>query len=119
MAMAKLKRHGREIEEAIAYSLKKLKYDELKCEQKEAVTAFLSSNGTFVSLPTDYGKSLCYGILPLVFDYLRGKTASTDETGRSKVVCVSPLTPSRLAAKAPINYGPHPLSGCIPAEHGM
>ncbi len=96
MAVAKLKRHGREIEEAIAYSLKKLKYDELKCEQKQAVTAFLSGNDTFVSLPTGYGKSLCYGILPLAFDYLRGKTASTDETGRSIVVCVSPLTSTMM-----------------------
>ena len=27
----------------------------------------------FVSLPTDYGKSLCFGLLPHIFDLLRGK----------------------------------------------
>ena len=41
---------------------------------------------TFVSLPTGYGKSLCYGVLPWVFDEL-----SRNSTKRSIVIVVSPL----------------------------
>ena len=33
---------------------------------------FVGGRDTFVSLPTGYGKSLIYGILPYVFDKLRG-----------------------------------------------
>ena len=35
--------------------------------------------------PTGYGKSLCFALLPLVYDYLR-------EVKGSIVVCISPLT---------------------------
>ena len=41
-------------------------------------------NDVFVSLPTGSGKSVCYGILPIVFDLLREKPGSV-------VVVVSPL----------------------------
>ena len=40
----------------------------LKEKQSEALLAFLSGKDVFVSLPTGYGKSLFYGILPIVFD---------------------------------------------------
>ncbi len=46
---------------------------ELKDKQLEAITSFVEGNDIFVSLPTGYGKSLIYGILPLVFDKLRGE----------------------------------------------
>ena len=45
---------------------------ELKEKQKEAVSTFLQGRDTFVALPTGYGKSLIYAILPLVFDKLKG-----------------------------------------------
>ena len=48
----------------------------LKEKQPEAVLAFLSGHDVFVSLPTGYGKSLIYGILPIVFDNLNGKFLS-------------------------------------------
>ena len=38
-----------------------------------------------MNLPTGYGKSLCYALLPYTFDALRGKVDS------STVVCVSPF----------------------------
>ena len=31
---------------------------------------FMSERNTFVSLPTGYGKSAVYAVLPLAFDYL-------------------------------------------------
>ena len=75
-----------QINSAIVYALGKLGVENLKDKQQEAVEAFVNESDTFVSLPTGYGKSLCYSILPLVFDSLRGTT------GRSIVICVSPLT---------------------------
>ena len=45
----------------------------LKEKQREAVLEFISGKDVFVSLPTGYGKSLIYGILPLAFDNFRGK----------------------------------------------
>ena len=36
----------------------------LKPKQREAVLCFCRGNDVFVSLPTGYGKSIIYGILP-------------------------------------------------------
>ena len=44
-------------------------YPTLKPEQEKG---FVSGNDVFVLLPTDYSKSLCFGLLPSVFDVLRG-----------------------------------------------
>ena len=41
---------------------------ELKPEQEEAVASFVRGADVFVFLPTGYGKSLCFGLLPRVFD---------------------------------------------------
>ena len=49
-----------------------LGYDEMKQKQVDAVCTFLQGKDTFVSLPTGYGKSLIYAILPIAFDKLRG-----------------------------------------------
>jgi len=46
----------------------------LKDKQKETILAFLRGRDTFVSLPTGYGKSLIYALLPLVFDKIRGES---------------------------------------------
>ena len=45
----------------------------LKLKQEEAILSFLDGKDTFVSLPTGYGKSLIYALLPLIFDNIRGK----------------------------------------------
>jgi len=76
----------------------------LKPKQREAIESFASGRDLFVSLPTGYGKSIIYAILPLLFDKLRG-TASYHQyhfvifalfaatgTKGSIVVCISPLT---------------------------
>ena len=44
--------------------------DPLKLKQLEAIQAFMSGKDTFVSLPTGYGKSAIYAVLPLAFDCL-------------------------------------------------
>ena len=42
----------------------------MKDKQKEAITSFVEGNDVLVILPTGYGKSLCFALLPLVFDCL-------------------------------------------------
>lgn len=44
----------------------------LKPKQLEAVKTFVAGNDTFVTLPTGYGKSVIFAILPLVFDNMLG-----------------------------------------------
>ena len=70
------------IEGAINAAMTKLGYCSIKEKQKEAIVDFMNGNDCFVILPSGYGKSLCYGILPYVFDALRGKEGSI-------VLCVS------------------------------
>ena len=43
-----------------------------------AVSSFLQGRDVFVTLPTGFGKSLCYAVLPKVFD-----TLSTDRSSIS------------------------------------
>lgn len=61
-----------DIHSAIQYGMKKLGLSYLKDKQKEAVEMFLQGD-TVVALPTGYGKSVIFAILPYVFDNLRGK----------------------------------------------
>ena len=63
-----------------------LGFPELKPEQKEAVVAFISGKDVFVCLPTGFGKTLCYIVLPALFDVARGLPS-----GNSIIIVVSPL----------------------------
>lgn len=69
---------------AVSTALKVLDFKELKPKQREVVDKFVAGNDVFVSLPTGSGKSLCYWILPLVFNNLRKESNSI-------VLVVSPL----------------------------
>ena len=40
---------------------------ELKEKQREAVLGFCQGRDVFLSLPTGYGKSIIYAVLPMVF----------------------------------------------------
>ena len=57
----------------------------MSSEQRSVVQAFLDGHDVLVCLPAGSGKSLCYWILPGVFDRLRGLDSY------SIVVVVSPL----------------------------
>ena len=61
-------------------------YSALKPQQEIIVRHVLSGRDVFVSLPTGSGKSLCYTLLPMVFDRLKQPSAD-----RSLVIVVSPL----------------------------
>ena len=70
---------------AIHFAAPKVGLGALKPKQVEVIKAFASGSDVFVSLPTGYGKSFCYVLLPLVFDQLLGRSGSI-------VLCISPLT---------------------------
>ena len=57
----------------------------LKTEQMEVVTSILRGRDVFAQLPTGYGKTLCYAVLPVAFDLLQPGC-------KSIVVVLSPLT---------------------------
>ena len=69
----------------VSAAVQSLGYDVVKPEQEIALLSFLRGQDVFVSLPTGYGKSLCYAALPAAFDSLK------NSPGKSIVIAVSPL----------------------------
>ena len=57
----------------------------LKTEQEQSLRKFVAGNDVFVSLPTGFGKSLCYILLPCIFDLIR------EVEGKSIILVFSPL----------------------------
>ena len=74
-----------ELRAIVSTAIGRLGYDMLKPEQEAALLSFLGGRDVFVSLPTGYGKSLCYATLPAAFDSLRNTLS------KSIVLVVSPL----------------------------
>ena len=59
----------RDVNSAVDHAMKRAGLKELKKEQRKAIHDFVSGRDVFVSLPTGYGKSFCYALLPVVFDH--------------------------------------------------
>ena len=57
---------------SVTYATTYLGYTKLKPPQEEIITEYVLAKDVFVSLPTGFGKRICYGCLPIVFDKLRG-----------------------------------------------
>ena len=57
-----------EIHDAARSVVREFGYAKLKSEQLDVVEAFVKGRDVFALLPTGYGKSLCFGCLPLVLD---------------------------------------------------
>ena len=72
------------VESDDSVSASSLGYAEVCLLQETAVRAFVTGSDVFLSIPTGCGKSLCYAVLPHVFDMLRG-----NETPLSLVIVVS------------------------------
>ena len=66
-----------EIRDAARSAVRELGYANLKLEQLDVVEAFVKGCDVFAVLQTGYGKSLCFGCLPLVFDKLLGRKGKT------------------------------------------
>ena len=60
------------VTDVIWVAAESMEYPELCHLQETAVRAFVTGRDAFVSIPTGGGKSLCYSVLPNVFDILRG-----------------------------------------------
>ncbi len=80
-----------------------LGYSCLKEEQIQASCQVLKGQDTFLALPTEYGKSVFYALLPGAFDILKGNQPSISTTSiiisflciekkGSIIVCISLLT---------------------------
>ncbi len=52
-------------------------YKYLKPEQQQAIIKFIRGCDVFISLPTGYGKSLIYGLLPIVVERLQRRPEKT------------------------------------------
>ena len=61
-----------DIEKALEDAVCMYGITQLKPKQREAMLSFLSGKDVFVTLPTGYGKSIIYGLLPVVFDLIKG-----------------------------------------------
>ena len=59
-----------ELRAGIDKAVKQLGYDCVQGSQLPVIKHFMSGQDVFVCLPTGYGKSLCYCILPILFDIL-------------------------------------------------
>ena len=80
-----------EICDAARSTARELGYANLKPEQLDMVEAFVKEHDVFAVLPTGYGKSLCFGCLPLVFDKPLGK-----EGEDKNIVVLAIVTPVDL-----------------------
>ena len=60
----------------------------LKEEQQQAIEAICRGDDVFVSLPTGFGKSICFHVLPFLFDR---KLGHMDGERKSCVIVISPL----------------------------
>ena len=81
-----------DFDRALAYALSCVKQEglSLKDQQVEAVKLLSEGKDVFVWFPTGYGKSICYQLLPFIFDVKLGRT-NTPLIDRSVVLVSFPL----------------------------
>ena len=77
-------------EDGVRYALSQLGLSDLqlKNEQKLAIHAIFGGKDVFVCLPTGFGKSICFQILPFLFNHKHGLFGGKK---RSCAIIVSPF----------------------------
>ena len=68
------------------HGLTRLGYMSLKLEQLSAIDAILRGRDTFVSVPTGFGKSLVYQVLPFCADWLTGRVTGISTSSKPVVL---------------------------------
>ena len=78
------------MERALTYALRNVGCSSLslKPEQKRCVSCIYEGKDVFLWLPTGFGKSICYEVLPFMFDLKLGRVGTP---WLSLVIVVSPL----------------------------
>ena len=76
----------------VAEAGQSLGFERLKPQQMTAVLKFMEGNDVFVALPTGFGKSAIFGILPRAFDLKLNRSTSI-------VLVVSPLVALMMEMK--------------------
>ena len=81
-----------DFDRALAYALSCVEKEglSLKDQQVEAVKLLSEGKDVFMWFPTGYGKSICYQLLPFVFDVKLGRT-NAPLVDRSVILVISPL----------------------------
>ena len=82
------------LESCVLDASQSLGFKELKPQQTKVILKFMEGNDVFVALPTGFGKSVIFGLLPLAFDLHLNRNAL------SIVVVVSPLTALMMEMKS-------------------
>jgi len=90
MWVAEVEREPTILSAAIRSSLQVFGYDRMKPAQAEAVQAILQGRHVFVNVPTGYGKSLVYQILPFCASFILESTGKVT-AAVPVVLIVSPL----------------------------
>ena len=86
-----------DFDQAKSYALEKLQCPvlKLKPQQAEAIRHIYEGRDVFIWLPTGFGKSICYEVLPFMFDYHNSRELSS---GAAK----SPSAPSLALVIMPL-----------------
>ena len=87
--------------QAVSYALSKVGKPEmvLKNEQLTAIQHVYNGKDVFVWLPTGYGKSICYEVLPFIFDHKRGRSEGWSVNSVVVVISAAAILQSHLAAR--------------------
>ena len=77
---------------SVSFALSSINQDHVVLRQKqlEVLQSVYGGHNIFAWFPTGYGKSLCYQVLPYIFDVKLGLTKAAPSE-RSVVLVISPL----------------------------
>ena len=81
-----------ELNSAISHGLCKLKYDNIRPDQKKIVESYLSGNDAYFCSQTGSGKPLTFEIAPSAFQYIEKCERNSEQKLKTMVIVISPLS---------------------------